>query len=79
MQNPIQEILTNEQFKELTERNYIDKVGLRDYIVRRDYFRLNKTMTRLSALNFLGLQHGLKPMSIEKIIHKNKYTFENLK
>lgn len=75
MQNPIPEILTNEQYKELTERNYLDKVGLRDYIVRRDYFRLNKIMSRLSALCFLADKHGLKPMSIEKIIHKNKYLF----
>ena len=75
MQNPIPEILTDQQFKELTERNYIDKVGLRDYIVRRDYFRLNKVMTRLSTLDFLGLQHGLKPLTIEKIVHKNNYSF----
>ena len=75
MQNPIPEILTDQQFKELTERDYINKTALRDYIVRRDYFRLNKIMSRLSALDFLGLQHGLKPLTIEKIIHKNNYSF----
>lgn len=75
MQNPIPEILTDQQFKELTERDYINKTALRDYIVRRDYFRLNKTMTRIKCLNQLSGQHGLKPMTIEKIVHKNNYSF----
>jgi hypothetical protein len=46
MQNPIPEILTDQQYKQLTEREYINKTALRDYIVRRDYFNFLKDYPR---------------------------------
>lgn len=70
--NPIPEILTDKQFRELNSLKLLDHLSIRDYKIHKQYRELKKSGMKLKdRINILNKQYPeLKEETIRKIIYK---------
>ena len=65
--NPIPELISNEDYEKV--KRFIHKEKLRNYLIKREYKELRKTMTLEKACMLLGEKYFLSWETIRNIMY----------
>jgi len=74
MENPISELITDSDFNKLNNLGFIDKKNLRDYQIRRDFYKMRDEKIKPAAIlkRLVSLYPYLREDTIRKIAYDKK-------